>query len=198
MPNSIAFTSGWMLWFAYIVACSLYAKGFGSYFMEFTTRYMPAVGRTLLGILGEHGSVAFMTILVSLLFISVNIIGTHASGKTENVITLAKIAILAVFIYFGLKQALTATEVTMANFKPLFPLGFTGVLAAMGLTFIAFEGYDLIATVSEEVREPQKTIPKAILYSLGITVSIYLLVVFVCIGAVPAAEGLQSWQLLGK
>jgi APA family basic amino acid/polyamine antiporter len=77
-------------------------------------------------------------------------------------------------------------------------MGFTGVLAAMGLTFIAFEGYDLIATVSEEVREPQKTIPKAILYSLGITISIYLLVVFVCIGAVPPAEGLSSWQLLGK
>ena len=198
MPNSIAFTSGWMLWFAYIVACSLYAKGFGSYFMEFTTRYMPAVGRILLSLLGEHGSVAFMTVMVSLLFISINIIGTHASGKTENIITLAKIAVLAVFIFFGLKQALSATEVTQANFKPLFPMGFTGVLAAMGLTFIAFEGYDLIATVSEEVREPQKTIPRAILYSLGITICIYLFVVFVCIGAVPPAEGLQSWQLLGK
>jgi amino acid transporter/nucleotide-binding universal stress UspA family protein len=198
MPNSIAFTSGWMLWFAYIVACSLYAKGFGSYFMEFTTRYIPAVGEALVKILGEHGSVALMTILVSLLFISVNIIGTHASGKTENIITLAKIAVLAVFIFFGLKQAMTATDVTLANFKPLFPMGFTGVLAAMGLTFIAFEGYDLIATVSEEVREPQKTIPKAILYSLAITISIYLLVVFVCIGAVPVAEGLKSWQLLGK
>jgi amino acid transporter/nucleotide-binding universal stress UspA family protein len=198
MPNSIAFTSGWMLWFAYIVACSLYAKGFGSYFMEFTTRYIPTIGNILLNILGEHGSVALMTVLVSLLFISVNIIGTHASGKTENIITLAKIAVLAVFIFFGLRQAFSATEVTLANFKPLFPLGFTGVMAAMGLTFIAFEGYDLIATVSEEVREPQKTIPKAILYSLAITVSIYLLVVFVCIGAVPPAEGLSSWQLLGK
>ncbi len=198
MPNWVAFTSGWMLWFAYIVACSLYAKGFGSYFMEFTTRYMPVIGNTMLKILGEHVSVAFMTILVSLLFISVNIIGTHASGKTENIITLAKIAILAVFIFFGLKQALSAPATTLANFKPLFPMGFTGVLAAMGLTFIAFEGYDLIATVSEEVREPQKTIPKAILYSLGITMSIYLLVVFVCIGAVPPAEGLSSWQLLGK
>jgi amino acid transporter/nucleotide-binding universal stress UspA family protein len=198
MPNSIAFTSGWMLWFAYIVACSLYAKGFGSYFMEFTSRYLPAIGHALVKVLGENGSVAFMTIIVSFLFISVNIIGTHASGKTENIITLAKIGVLAVFIFFGLKQALSATATTAANFKPLFPLGFSGVLAAMGLTFIAFEGYDLIATVSEEVREPQKTIPKAILYSLGITISIYLLVVFVCIGAVAPAEGLQSWQLLGK
>jgi amino acid transporter/nucleotide-binding universal stress UspA family protein len=198
MPNWIAFTAGWMLWFAYIVACSLYAKGFGSYFMEFTTRYMPRIGNALIGLLGEHVSIAFMTILVSLLFISVNIIGTHASGKTENIITMAKIVILGVFIYFGLKQALSATDITQANFKPLMPMGFTGILAAMGLTFIAFEGYDLIATVSEEVREPQRTIPKAILLSLAITISIYLLVVFVCIGAVPPAEGLSSWQILGK
>jgi amino acid transporter/nucleotide-binding universal stress UspA family protein len=198
MPNSVAFASGWMLWFAYIVACSLYAKGFGSYFMEFTVRYIPAIGKTLLGVLGQRGSVVFMTIVVSLLFISVNIIGTHASGKTENIITLAKIAILAVFIFFGLKQALSATAMVQTNFKPLFPMGFTGVLAAMGLAFIAFEGYDLIATVSEEVREPRKTIPKAILYSLAITVTIYLLVVFVCIGAVAPAEGLPTWQLLGK
>jgi amino acid transporter/nucleotide-binding universal stress UspA family protein len=198
MPNSVAFASGWMLWFAYIVACSLYAKGFGSYFMEFTVRYMPVIGKALTAVLGHRGSVAFLTICVSLLFVFVNIIGTHASGKTENIITLAKIAILAVFIFFGLKQALSAPAMTQANFQPLFPLGFTGVLAAMGLTFIAFEGYDLIATVSEEVREPQKTIPKAILLSLAITMSIYLLVVFVCIGAVTPAEGLQSWQLLGK
>lgn len=198
MPNWVAFTAGWMLWFAYVVACSLYAKGFGSYFMEFTTRYMPGIGNALIGFLGEHIAIAFMTLLVSLLFIAVNIIGTHASGKAENIITMAKIIILAVFIYFGLKQALSATAVTQANFRPLMPMGFTGILAAMGLTFIAFEGYDLIATVSEEVREPQRTIPKAILLSLAITISIYLLVVFVCIGAVPPAEGLTSWQLLGK
>ena len=198
MPNSIAFTSGWMLWFAYIVACSLYAKGFGSYFMEFTTRYMPGIGHALMGFLGENGSVILLTIFVSLVFISVNIIGTHASGKTENIITIAKIVILVVFIFFGLKQVFTDPQTTQANFKPLFPMGFTGVLAAMGLTFIAFEGYDLIATVSEEVREPQKTIPKAILLSLGITVIIYLFVVFVCIGAVPPEGGQQSWQLLGK
>lgn len=198
MPNAVAFTSGWMLWFAYIVACSLYAKGFGSYFMEFMTRYMPGIGEFLAHSLGEHTSVALLTILVSLLFIALNIIGTHASGQTENIITMAKIVILGVFIFFGIKQVLAAPDVTKANFTPLFPMGFSGILAAMGLTFIAFEGYDLIATVSEEVREPRKTIPRAILLSLGITICIYMLVVFVCLGAVPAAEGLPTWQLLGK
>lgn len=198
MPNSIAFMSGWMLWFAYIVACSLYAKGFGSYFLEFFERYVPSVTHEIIDFFGRNPSIALLTVLIGILFLAINIIGTHATGKTENVITLAKIAILFVFIFFGAKQVWSAPEVTRENFTPLFPLGFSGVLAAMGLTFIAFEGYDLIATVSEEVKEPRRTIPKAILYSLGITIAVYLLVVFSCIAAVPSAEGLPTWQLLGK
>jgi amino acid transporter/nucleotide-binding universal stress UspA family protein len=198
MPNSIAFMSGWMLWFAYIVACSLYAKGFGSYFLEFFERYIPSFTHNVVSVLGEGPAVAVLTVLIGILFLAVNIIGTHATGKTENIITMAKIVILSVFIFFGVKQVLGAPEITAENFSPLFPLGFSGVLAAMGLTFIAFEGYDLIATVSEEVKEPRRTIPKAILLSLSITIVIYLLVVFSCIGAVPAAEGLPTWQLIGK
>jgi amino acid transporter/nucleotide-binding universal stress UspA family protein len=198
MPNSIAFMSGWMLWFAYIVACSLYAKGFGSYFLELFERYIPSSTRYLIDILGRDAAVAVLTLVAGILFLAVNIIGTHATGKTEDIITMAKIVILSVFIFFGVKQVISAPEVTGENFVPLFPLGFSGVLAAMGLTFIAFEGYDLIATVSEEVKEPRRTIPKAILLSLSITVVIYLLVVFSCIGAVPSAEGLPTWELIGK
>jgi amino acid transporter/nucleotide-binding universal stress UspA family protein len=198
MPNSIAFMSGWMLWFAYIVACSLYAKGFGSYFLEFFERYIPSVTEQVISFLGKEPSIGILTVLIGIIFMTVNIIGTHATGKTEDIITVAKIIILAIFIFFGAKQVIGAPEVTGENFIPLFPLGFSGVLAAMGLTFIAFEGYDLIATVSEEVKEPRRTIPKAILLSLSITVVIYLLVVFSCIGAVPSAEGLPTWQLIGK
>ncbi len=198
MPNSIAFISGWMLWFAYIVACSLYAKGFGSYFLEFFERYIPSLTHGVINFLGKNPTVALLTVLIGVLFLTVNIIGTHASGKTENIITMAKIVILSVFIFFGVKQVLSMPEITAENFTPLFPLGFSGVLAVMGLTFIAFEGYDLIATVSEEVKEPRRTIPKAIMLSLSITIVIYLLVVFTSIGAVPSAEGLPTWQLLGK
>ncbi|MBD3415329.1 MAG: amino acid permease [Candidatus Aminicenantes bacterium] len=198
MPNMIAFTSGWMLWCAYLVACSLYAKGFGSYLMEFFHRYTPQVREFLVNLIGRGGSIALFTSAVAVLFIIINIMGTHASGKAENVITLTKIIILGVFIFFGLKQVFSAPQTVQANFKPFLPLGFSGVIAAMGLTFIAFEGYDLIATISEEVREPRKTIPRAILYSLGITVLIYILVVFVSLGAVAPAENLPVWKLLGK
>jgi len=198
MPNAVAFMSGWMLWFAYVVACSLYAKGFGSYFLEFFERYVPSITHGLVGAFGHTMTVNLLTIAIGLLFLAINVIGAHASGKTENVITLAKIVILSVFVLFGLIEVGREPEMVQQNFTPLFPNGFGGVLAAMGLTFIAFEGYDLIATVSEEVKEPRRTIPRAILYSLAITMVIYLLVVFVCLAAVPPAEGVPTWQLLGQ
>ncbi len=198
MPNAAAFAAGWMLWFAYIVACSLYARAFGSFFLEFFEQQVPAVTHTLVGLFGTEISVALLTIGIGLLFVAINIIGTHASGQAENVITLAKLVVLGIFIYFGFVQVWHAPDIALANFNPLFPNGVTGVLSAMALTFIAFEGYDLIATVSEEVKDPQRTIPKAILYSLGITMFVYLSVVFVSLAAVPVTEGLVSWELLGK
>lgn len=198
MPNAAAFASGWMLWFAYIVACSLYARAFGSFFLEFFDQQIPAISHTLVAWLGHDLAVSVLTIGVGILFIAINIIGTQASGQAENIITLAKLGVLGVFIFFGYKQVFTEPQTALANFTPLFPNGVSGILAAMALTFIAFEGYDLIATVSEEVKDPRRIIPKAILYSLGITMLVYLSVVFVSLAAVPVTEGLQSWQLLGK
>jgi amino acid transporter len=95
-------------------------------------------------------------------------------------VTLVKVAILGVFVAFGLGASSTA------EFDPMFPNGALEVLPAMGLTFIAFQGYDLIATVTEEVENPQQNIPRAILLSVLVTVVVYLLVVFVAIGTLGA------------
>jgi amino acid transporter/nucleotide-binding universal stress UspA family protein len=198
MPNSVAFAAGWMLWFAYIVACSLYARAFGSFFLEFFDQQLPVFTHALVDLMGRDLSVSILTVGIGILFIAINIIGTQASGQAENIITLAKLGVLGVFIFFGYKQVFAEPQTALENFNPMFPNGVTGILSAMALTFIAFEGYDLIATVSEEVRDPRRTIPKAILYSLGITMLVYISVVFVSLAAVPVTEGLKSWQLLGK
>jgi amino acid transporter len=80
-----------------------------------------------------------------------------------------------------------------AEFQPLFPGEKTAfsILPAMGLTFIAFEGYDLITTVTEEVENPRENIPKAIFLSLVATVIVYLAVVAVAIGTL-GADGLAA------
>jgi len=72
-----------------------------------------------------------------------------------------------------------------------------GVIIAMGLTFIAFEGYDLIATVAEEIKSPEKNIPRATFIALAVTITMYMLILFVSLAAVKSPDG-PSWQFLGK
>jgi amino acid transporter/nucleotide-binding universal stress UspA family protein len=187
MPPALGFLAGWMLWFAYTVACALYAVGFGGYFVELLGSYWPAAHAALIGTLGRQATIAMVTFGISAFFIALNYLGADVTGKAENVVTMAKIVVLAVFIAFGLVAFFQHPDAYSA-FTPLFPKGFGGVLVAMGLTFIAFEGYDLIATVSEEVKEPTKNIPKATFISLAIAVTIYLLILLVSIGAVDATE----------
>jgi amino acid transporter/nucleotide-binding universal stress UspA family protein len=197
-PGPVGFASGWMLWFSYIVACALYALGFGAYFWEFVHAYFPSVSDLVFGVLGHQVAVVMMTALICVGFISLNAKGTAVTGKVENVITLAKIVILSVFIMFGIKVILGTPTESFRAFSPFLPQGFTGVILAMGLTFIAFEGYDLIATVAEEIKQPERNIPRATVISLCVAISIYLLILFVCIGAIRPEDGMASWQFLGK
>ncbi len=184
-PGVLGFTSGWMLWFAYTVACSLYALGFGSFFIELLETYFSGAYHTIVeGWLGREIAVIIITFSITAFFITLNIVGADVTGKAENIMTVAKIVVLALFIFFGLAAIYNTPELMISNFTPLFPKGYGGVIVAMGLTFIAFEGYDLIATVSEEIKDPTRNIPRATFTSLAIAIVIYLLILFVSIGAV--------------
>jgi amino acid transporter len=195
-PGALGFTAGWMLWFAYTVACSLYALGFAGYFWEFFHKYMPSLTASLFAVTGQHIPILIITLLIGLFFIRLNIRGTEVTGQAENALTLAKLAVLGIFVVYGLRKVFGAPEPAMENFSPFFPFGAGGVIVAMGLTFIAFEGYDLIATVAEEIKEPEKNIPRATFIALAVTVTMYMLILFVALGAVSTGDG-PSWQFLG-
>ncbi len=196
-PGAVGFVSGWMLWFCYVIACSLYALGFGSYFWEFIHSYFPLLSAAVFGLLGEEIPLTLVTLFIGVAVIAINMRGTALTGKVENLLTVAKMVILAIFIFYGLKQILNIPTPAVSSFRPFLPNGFSGVVLAMGLTFIAFEGYDLIATVAEEIKQPKKTIPRATLISLSVTVVFYLLIVVVCIGAIQPETG-TSWEFLGR
>ncbi len=196
-PGAIGFVAGWMLWFAYTVACSLYALGFAGYFWEFFLKYIPGLSGFVFNIVGHHFAVLGVTVLIGLAFIRLNVRGAEVTGKTENALTLSKIAVLGIFIFYGLRKIFETPTQTAESFTPFFPEGMGGVLIAMGLTFIAFEGYDLIATVAEEIKEPEKNIPRATFIALGITMIMYMFILFVSLGAVSAGDK-PSWQFLGE
>jgi amino acid transporter/nucleotide-binding universal stress UspA family protein len=195
-PGAMGFVSGWMLWFAYTVACSLYALGFAGYFWEVFHKYTPGIAEHLFGAAGTYLPIAVITVVIGFIFLSLNVRGAAVTGQAENALTLSKLVVLAVFIAYGLKRIIGAPAEAASGFTPFFPLGASGVIVAMGLTFIAFEGYDLIATVAEEIKEPEKNIPRATFIALAVTISIYLLILFVSLGAIHV-EGIASWEFLG-
>jgi amino acid transporter/nucleotide-binding universal stress UspA family protein len=187
-PGLVGFTSGWMLWFAYTVACALYAVGFGGYFLELLHSYFPSISKAFVGLVGHGGAVATVTLAISAFFISLNVLGADVTGKAENIITMGKIMVLGLFILFGLIAIGREPALLRDNFTPFLPKGIGGVVVAMGVTFIAFEGYDLIATVSEEIKDPTRNIPRATFTSLGVAVIIYLFIILVSIGAVDVTR----------
>ena len=83
-----------------------------------------------------------------------------------------------------------------SNFADFMPMGIGGLVSAMGLTFIAFEGYEIIVQSGEEVKNPKRNIPKAIFISLALVVIMYCLVAFVSIGAI-FPKNIPAWQFIG-
>jgi amino acid transporter/nucleotide-binding universal stress UspA family protein len=187
-PGLLGFMSGWMLWYAYTVACALYAAGFAGYFMELLHSYFPSLSASVVNLLGNGGAAAVLILAVSAFFVALNVVGADVTGKAENVVTMGKIIVLGVFIIFGLAAISRRPALFRANFTPFLPKGLGSVFVAMGLTFIAFEGYDLIATVSEEIKNPKRNIPRATFTSLGVAVAIYLLIILVSIGALDVTR----------
>lgn len=175
LPPPFAFASGWMNWMANIIACSLYAVGFAS-FITFI------LGPGLVGILPEGTKFLFeklIAVLIVCFFTFINYSGVETTGRTENYITLSKIIVLGVFVVAGIVYMIREPSLVDKFLDGFFGRDTSVIFLSMGLTFVAFEGYEIIAQSAEEVRNPRKNIPKAIFTSITIVVILYLLVFFV-------------------
>jgi amino acid transporter/nucleotide-binding universal stress UspA family protein len=189
LPKWNGFLSGWMSWFAHAVACSLYALGFGAYF-DYVLREVGLVIPQW-GFLSPQKT---MAALMAVLFAYINFRGASETGKVGNIVTMTKIVILALFIGLGLHWMLKRGD-WLSAFQPFLANGWGGVFKAMGLTFIAFQGFEVIAQSSEEIKNPKKNIPRAVLLSLLIVVPIYLLVATAALGSVQPAS-MTPWDYL--
>lgn len=193
MGGTQGFLAGWMSWFAHAVACSVYGLGFGHFALEL----WHLVGLPTFGLSDNQFALVIMLFIVGL-FAYINYRGASETGLVGNVVTIAKVIILAVFIGFGLYAMINRPDSVAVFRENLLPNGIGGVFVAMGLTFIAFEGYEIIAQSGEEVMNPKHNIPRAIFISIVIVVIVYVLVAFVAIGAVTQTDGLPVWDYLAR
>ncbi|HEX9973558.1 MAG TPA: amino acid permease, partial [bacterium] len=191
LPKWNGFLSGWMSWFAHAVACSLYALGFGAYFEHVFHEFAITLPQW-----GFFSPQKLLAAGAALLFAYINFRGASETGKVGNLVTIAKIIILLVFVSFGMELILRKGD-WQTTFKPFMPNGWGGVFKAMGLTFIAFQGFEVIAQSSEEIKNPRKNIPRAVFLSLLIVVPIYFLVAISALGSVKPVN-MTAWDYLAQ
>jgi len=192
LPRPNSYLSGWMAWFAHSIAGSLYAVAFGTFFGHLL-KSAEIIDDTF-GIPLEK----LFAIIAIIIFAFVNIRGSSHTGKVGSAITFTQLGIIGALVIAALAAMTFANPNWPTNFQDFFPNGTSGLILAMGITFIAFEGYEIIAQAGDEIKKPKKNIPKAILISLGIVISVYVLFAFVFIGGLdPLQIGQPAWEFIG-
>ena len=191
-----SFLAGWMEWFASSVAGAMYAVTFALY----TLRYLRGLG--LLEWL-PGGSVLPMkvvAVLVAGFFIYINYRGASETGKVGAFFTLGQTLFMVAIGVLGVVVALREPE-RLRNFEPFMPNGWVKLLVTMGFTYVAFEGFEVIAQAGDEAIDPKRNIPKAMLYSVYFVTLIYVVVAFatvVAVRAVPAGVTSAPWAWVGS
>src|SRR2546425_7879842 len=185
MRDPWGFLGGWMSWFGHCIVASFYIYGFGFGIVLALKTILGTPSLVLYG-LDEGALTKLLAVLAAGVFIGLNYRGTKLTGRSETAVTIALVVVVSAFIIAGLVY-LTHTGVPAANFQPFLrggsaPLQFLSLLGAMGFTFIVFEGYEIIAQTGEEVRHPEKNIPRAHFIVIGLSTLIFISVAFVAIG----------------
>jgi APA family basic amino acid/polyamine antiporter len=171
------FVVGWMKSFDYIVGASAVSVGFAAYLTYFVG--IPATTSTLVIV------AAIWPIFLMLL----NVKGIKEASGTNNLLVALKI--LALLIFIVVCAAAIITSGNYSNYNPFFPQGFSGVMSGAAIIFFAFIGFNTIAVMAEEVKDPEKNVPRAILFAFAVCTLIY-------IGVSVVAVGVVNWELLGS
>ena len=152
--NFVAFIIGWLTVITSMIMAATVALGFGGYFSEFLNIPITISAIALIGVLSI-----------------INFIGIRESSWTNTIFTIIEASGLILIIIIGV----TTSEPESVNYFES-PTGFTGIIIAFVLIFFAFIGFEDMANIAEEVRNPKKVIPRAIILSVMISGIIYVLV----------------------
>lgn len=167
--------TGLGMWVGLIFASSFYMIGFEYY---------------LSNLIGDDVSFSFLTfntravaILVTIALIAINYLGTKGAGRFQNVIVLLLLLILTIFIVWGSFHVDPDN-----NLKPFAPEGWGPVIGVAGLVFIGFLGFEVVATVAEEIKKPEKNLWRAMIGSVVVVTIMYMAVMIVATGVVGYKE----------
>ncbi len=197
----LAWLIGWNLVLELAIGAAVVAKGWSSYL---DTMFRITSGTVDLGSFKlDWGALLIVALVAALLAL-----GTRLSSHFSAVVTAIKVSVVVLVVIVG------AFYVRAANYSPFIPpaetehagtgidqsvlslltgahsshYGWYGVLAGASIVFFAFIGFDIVATMAEETKNPQRDVPRGILATLGIVTVLYVAVSIVLSGMVPYIE----------
>lgn len=130
--------------------------------------------------------VLIISIVAGLTLILINYRGARSSGSLQNIIVLFLLIILTIFIIQG------SFMLDTAKFSPFMPFGYTSIFATTGLIFISYLGITQLAAISEEVKDPAKNLPRALIASVVTVTLIYTAVMIVISGTLTFEQSINT------
>ncbi len=167
MPSTLAFLTGWFFWIGNVLAASMYALIFAVTVQQYFWADVP---------------IPAIAMAVTAVFLVLNI-----RGMSQSLMVIAVMNLIELLILLGF-AVLAGMKIEAPNLDPIAPMGLSPFLPSMALIYVSFVGFDLITVAAEEIKEPTRTIPRAILLTLGIGLAIYVIVVGVMMGSVHWSE----------
>jgi amino acid transporter/nucleotide-binding universal stress UspA family protein len=173
--------AGWSNWLGLAFASAFYMVGFGKYIQNILG--LPdgfALGPVTIS------SVKLVALVGAALFVTVNYVGAKETGRLQNAIVVILVAILGVFTVVGALRANPANLPASEGFGPMF--------TTTGIIFVSYLGFVQITSVAEEIKDPGRNLPRAVIGSVLIVSLIYALVLVVMSAAVEPGfiNGLSS------
>ncbi|QPV63243.1 amino acid permease [Halosimplex litoreum] len=159
-------------WMGLAFASAFYCIGFGQYLATLA----PIPGFLFLA------DIQVGALIAGVIFVGVNYIGAKETGGIQTVIVLTLLSILSVFAVFGW---LSFDYAVLVGDGGLTPMGYGAILPGTAVVFVSFLGYAKIATVAEELKNPGRNLPIAVIGSVALVTVVYGILVTIMLGVVP-------------
>ncbi|WP_327379545.1 amino acid permease [Streptomyces sp. NBC_01201] len=181
LGERVAFLVGWCLLLEYGVSVSAVAVGWSQYVNELLDS---VVGWSLPAALssgpGDGGVINLPAIVVVMMAATLLVRGIRESARATAAMAVLKIGILVAFC------AIAFTAFEDGHLSPFAPEGMAGITAGASVAFFSYIGFDAITTAGEEVKNPRRNIPIAILICIGVVTLLYCAVALGAIGSLGA------------
>jgi APA family basic amino acid/polyamine antiporter len=186
--EGFAWIAGWALLAEYFIAVAFVASGLSANFRGLISSIGIVLPNQLANPLGTNGGVVDLVALVVVLAVGFLLSkGTSAAARVENALVVLKVVAILVFVIVGL------SAVHLQNYMPFIPKyhpnpdgtafgGFRGIYSGISMIFLSYIGFDSIAANAGEAKNPEKTMPRGILGSLAIAVTLFIAVSLVLVG----------------